>query len=357
MLLHPSANTFRAMRAFASNVSNDIGDACEGGQAGDQSFLNAFFRERWMQLPPTVVSHVRFWEISTRRHLPRRVETGRWESFEPGTGRPGPWQAIMPHVADQSKDASEAVCRRLCKPNSGLPLTQKPPARLPRWMSRRWRAYCWCWVPRSNASENRRVAHDRSGEGKLVGVRDARAAQGRGGDVVGGPVFLPSAAADEFSPILPSADIEGDPRSARYGAAFFLQREYIISELLLQPVAAPVHEQPARGRVAGIGRLAQPRPRLGGVRVEGVDAVATLAEALRVGVALQQQPPELALRLDVAELGRAAEQRLGARHVGGAAVAVVAQQRAQRRRARGGGSAARSSHCRPTERKPSSSIT
>ena len=209
VLLHPSATTFRAMRAFASNVSNDIGDACEGGQAGDQSFLNAFFRERWMQLPPTVVSHVRFWEISTRRHLPRRVETGRWESFEPGTGRPGPWQAIMPHVADQSKDASEAVCRRLCKPNSGLPLTQKPPARLPGWMSRRWRAYCWCWVPRSNTSDTIDVWHMiGAARGSSSACEMLAPREDVVGDVVGGPVFLPSAGADEFSPILPSADVE-----------------------------------------------------------------------------------------------------------------------------------------------------
>ena len=58
--------------------------------------------------------------------------------------------------------------------------------------------------------------------------------------------------------------------------------------------------------------------------------------------ALQQQPPELALRLDVAELGRAAEQRLGARHVGGAsriraARGVVALDRGGPEGARGRG--------------------
>ena len=115
----------------------------------------------------------------------------------------------MQHVADQSKDASEAVCRRLCKPNSGLPLTQKPPARLPGWMSRRWRAYCWCWVPRSNASEEIDVWHMiGAARGSASACEMLAPRKDVVGDVVGGPVFLPSAAADEFSPILPSADVE-----------------------------------------------------------------------------------------------------------------------------------------------------
>ena len=143
-----------------------------------------------MQLPPTVVSHVRFWEISTRRDLPRRVETGAGNPSS-RTGRPGPWQAIMPHVADQSKDASEAVCRRLCKPNSGLPLTQKPPARLPGWMSRRWRAYCWCWVPRSNASDAIDVWHMiGAARGSSSACEMLAPREDVVGDVVGGPVFL-----------------------------------------------------------------------------------------------------------------------------------------------------------------------
>ena len=68
------------------------------------------------------------------------------------------------------------------------------------------------------------------------------------------------------------------------------------------------------------------------MRVEGVDAVATLAEPSGSGWLCSSSRPSWLCASTSPSSAAPPEQRLGARHVGGAAVAVVAQQRAQRRR-------------------------